>query len=355
MLDAQSFGLEDGRVFSVHGSPDGMVGLREVPWLRGATQLWWRWSDQGCARWPREQIRCWGDDTYGQIGSQPSCPVTWTALPEPPKDSAEWPEFEPESRRSVTCSQPVPSLNARGASDLTDPMAEICALRDGALWCWGHLQGKLRPRCPRESLTIPPEKDATYICRAPRRMPGFDGIVRLVGDSCALDARGSLRCRVPDSDGELEERPTSFWSGIRSVALNWSRICVVLVDGDLQCTERQVGGAGHSGRLALGAPLRSLKIAAGATEVTAYEPPGDASFCALLKDRTVACWGDNYGDTPVAIPGVKDVVELKLGAGNACARTEAGAVYCWGVPVSNELGPVTPYVPVPPMPLVIPP
>jgi hypothetical protein len=363
LLDAYTFAFEDGRVFGATSRFHQGADLTEIRWLRGATRIWYRDGEDGCALFDNSEIRCWGDDTYGQIGSQPSCPVTWTALPEPPKDSAEWPEFEPESRRSVTCREPVLSRHALGATDLVLTGDGTCGVRGGSVWCWGQLDDNLKPRCPQESLTVPPVKESARICRVPRRMPGFEGIVQLVGwgmrgrrgDTCALDTAGSLRCRLFDSNGDLTERATAFWGGIRGAALGSDRVCVVLVGGEVQCTARQGADDGNLPRLGLGAPLQSLDIAIGATAIVSSEAPSSSAFCALLKDRTVACWGDNYGDTAVVIPGIHDVVELRLGDANACARTEAGAVYCWGVPVSNELGPVTPYVPVPPMPLVIPP
>ncbi|MBX3199524.1 MAG: hypothetical protein KF850_12035 [Labilithrix sp.] len=62
-------------------------------------------------------------------------------------------------------------------------------------------------------------------------------------------------------------------------------------------------------------------------------------YCALLSDKTVACWGAN-GDgqlgrgpsyvydsaTPARVGGLSDVVELE----HTCAVTAAGDVFCWG-------------------------
>ncbi len=79
------------------------------------------------------------------------------------------------------------------------------------------------------------------------------------------------------------------------------------------------------------------------------------SYCVLLTDATVACWGDHYGAAPVPVPGVRDVEELSMSYDETCARTKEGAVYCWGIPIGDELGPQEPGVPVPPLPLVFPP
>jgi Regulator of chromosome condensation (RCC1) repeat len=64
----------------------------------------------------------------------------------------------------------------------------------------------------------------------------------------------------------------------------------------------------------------------------------DESFCALLRDGTVACWGANKdgqlgrGDasddsaTPARVVGVSDIVALD----HTCAVDKTGAAWCWG-------------------------
>lgn len=68
---------------------------------------------------------------------------------------------------------------------------------------------------------------------------------------------------------------------------------------------------------------------------------GDFHSCALMKDRTVRCWGRNrdgeIGDgtdtdrtRPVLVKGVSGVQELALGANFSCARMSDKTVRCWG-------------------------
>jgi len=64
----------------------------------------------------------------------------------------------------------------------------------------------------------------------------------------------------------------------------------------------------------------------------------DDSFCALLDDGTVACWGDNrrgqlgHGEvsigsaTPARVEGLTNVVTLD----RSCAVDKDGAAFCWG-------------------------
>lgn len=79
----------------------------------------------------------------------------------------------------------------------------------------------------------------------------------------------------------------------------------------------------------------------------------ERSTCALLSDRTVRCWGTNelgqLGRGPVVDAGVDNapapvanltkVTQLSGGPNGYCARTEDGAVACWGDNQAGQLGP----------------
>jgi len=73
--------------------------------------------------------------------------------------------------------------------------------------------------------------------------------------------------------------------------------------------------------------------------------------CALLRDATVWCWGDNNrgqlgvpamptpsSATPLRIPGVTDAVAVALGAGYGCVLNRLARVSCWGVVPNLLLG-----------------
>jgi len=92
-----------------------------------------------------------------------------------------------------------------------------------------------------------------------------------------------------------------------------------------------------------------------------------SGFCALLQDKTVACWGDNHSAqlalnpdlitgipgsaVPVRVGGLTDIRYLDRG----CAIDGAGATWCWGTgpylqstssPTTTEVTPVK--LPIPP-------
>lgn len=71
------------------------------------------------------------------------------------------------------------------------------------------------------------------------------------------------------------------------------------------------------------------------------------SFCALLADKTVHCWGSNLqkklgydvdggplpmSSSPHRLPSLSNITSVSVGGDNGCARAEGGNVHCWGAP-----------------------
>ena len=80
---------------------------------------------------------------------------------------------------------------------------------------------------------------------------------------------------------------------------------------------------------------------------------GSKFACALLKDETVWCWGENgsgvlgNGSTedsyiPVKVANIKNVKQIAAGNEHACATTDNGDGYCWGSNSHGQLGSDTP-------------
>lgn len=70
-----------------------------------------------------------------------------------------------------------------------------------------------------------------------------------------------------------------------------------------------------------------------------------AAYCALLRDKTVQCWGTNqlnrlgyavdggaipYSPSPHRVPSLSDVTSLSVAGDNACVTDGSGKVTCWG-------------------------
>jgi alpha-tubulin suppressor-like RCC1 family protein len=106
---------------------------------------------------------------------------------------------------------------------------------------------------------------------------------------------------------------------------------------------------------AAGGPRAAAAIApraVGAPRVVDLQYGG--SFCALLDDGHVACWGDNMGDSlgdgtneprslPRLVPGLDSVTRLRgLPSLGFCALREDASLWCWGFDVwGGPAAPVT--------------
>lgn len=161
---------------------------------------------------------------------------------------------------------------------------------------------------------------------------------------CARIA-GHIHCtHEPSPDSALASTPPL--PGIDdavSLALGRGFGCAATRDGGILCFgDNEYGQLGGN----LRAPRSDKPIAvvgiSGARRVVA----GDRHACALLRDGTVRCWGNNdHGQTgsathylPAArelvsadvVEGLSDVIDVAAGATATCALDSAHRVTCWG-------------------------
>jgi alpha-tubulin suppressor-like RCC1 family protein len=298
-----------------------------------------------CALLVDGRVRCWGDNSFNQLGYQNRLPVGDDEFPSGAGD--------------VNVGGPVTQI-AAGES-------HTCALLDTrAVRCWGFAGAA-----------------ALGYGRSPElNEPAAYGDVTVGGDvtqidvglrhSCAVLATGKVRCWGENESGELgyagrlpvgdDEVPASagdveVGGSVRQISLGAAHTCALLESGTVRCWgSNSRGQLGYPHTWNVGddeAPTSAGDVQVGApvVQVTA----GDAHTCALLAGGTVRCWGfagsgrlgytnpQNIGDDEhpavagdVAVGGT--VVEISAGAEHTCARLQGGAVRCWGSGVTAALG-----------------
>jgi alpha-tubulin suppressor-like RCC1 family protein len=195
-------------------------------------------------------------------------------------------ELPPDTSAPV----PVTSIEAGDAF--------VCAVRGGAVWCWGDDRfGQLG-----DGGTTPQSRPVQVI--------GIDDATAVVaGEShaCALRSDHSVWCWGNNDFGQLGSRDN--------------------IDQH--------------------APLRIAGLGA-ATAITA----GASHTCARLDDATVWCWGSNdqmqvgidSSGADVSVPTpvmLDDVAEVAAGEQHTCARTTDGSVWCWGSNSDSQTSAVT--------------
>ena len=144
-----------------------------------------------------------------------------------------------------------------------------------------------------------------------------------------------------------------FRSGVSAIALGAEFSCG-LKDGGAKCWGRNDSGQIGNGITGTAfTPGQVTGLNPGTTKAIAT---GGKHACAITSTDTVKCWGLNeHGQlgatapttcgtpalpcakSPVAVPGLTNVVALALGGQHSCALTASGGMKCWG---SNGAGAV---------------
>lgn len=268
--------------------------------------------------------KCFGANNYGQVGNN--------------------------SGSDALLSENVVGLSS-GVTAISAGDWHNCALSTGGgVKCWGrNTSGQLG----NNSLTNQ---------RTPVSVSGLaSGVVSLTGGSlhtCALTTGGGVKCWGYGASGQLgngetvtQKTPvdvTGLTSGVTAITAGLYHTCALTSGGGVKCW-----GEADAGRV-LGTgvttdqktPVDVTGLTSGVTAVSA----GEYHTCALLTDGTVRCWGrNNYGqignaswdnqNLPVDVAGLSaPVVSIAAGGYHTCAVTNAGALTCWGLGTSGQVG-----------------
>ena len=199
-----------------------------------------------------------------------------------------------------------------------------------------------------------------------------------VGHTCAILDTGAVRCWGYGGNGRLgygnvnwigdNETPGSvgpvvLGAGRRAVAISAgsAHTCAILDTGAVRCW-----GVGLSGRLGYGnvndvgdneAPGSVSPVFLGPGRRALAISAGTSHTCAILDTGAVRCWGsgsdgrlgyantDTIGDNetpgsvgPVFLGAGRRAVAISAGANHTCAILDTGAVRCWGIGSSGQLG-----------------
>ncbi len=245
-----------------------------------------------CAILDNDSIKCWGRNSYGQLG------------------------YNDVMSRTAPPATTVDLGSGRTAKTLVLGKFHSCAILDDAsVKCWGsNTFGELG-------------YGDTTSRRAPPATPVDLGAGRTAtalaleySHTCALLDNGTVKCWGNNTSGELgygdttqrtapPATPVDLGAGRTATALAVAayRSCALLDNGSLKCW-----GLNYYGQLGLGDTTSrtvppTLPVAFGAGRTVRAVSLGESHTCAILDDHSVKCWGRNH--------------EGQLGAGDLLDRT----------------------------------
>jgi hypothetical protein len=192
----------------------------------------------------------------------------------------------------------TPVAGLTGVSTLAFEGSTVCALLiDKTVTCWG---------------------DNTY---------GELGIGNITGPApCYL---------YSESVCALTPTPVPSLSGVTAIVEGGAYACALITGGAVSCWGKinyTATGPDITGPKSPvpGQPCNSTPTAVpGLSGVTAIA--AGSQVCAVLADKTVACWDGGEGTVPVAVAGVQNAVAVAAGYDSVCALLTDGTVSCWGV------------------------
>jgi alpha-tubulin suppressor-like RCC1 family protein len=308
-------------------------------------------SAHSCAVTPGGHVKCWGENSRGQLGR-----TTTTGVPPLAADAG-----------TVT-----------NAVAVCTGTSHSCALiADGTITCWGdNTYGQGGVSNASSSFINPPSASVLNITTA-------IGISCGGYHTCATIADGSTMCWGYNAYAQLGNNTTSSslsnytpvpvqihgggaTAGLsRAVMSGGYHNCTMSAQGTAACWGYNGWGnlgdgtnLGDSGTSSRWTPV-AITMQGGASVTAKSMDLGGAHSCAVITNGTVQCWGNNpkgeLGDgtttssyspintTAFTVPGagVNLVTSVSAGQGFTCAKTTHGNLYCWGSNASGQLAATT--------------
>jgi len=301
------------------GQADAQFRALDVPGLTSGVVAIAGGLRHACALFNDGSVKCWGDNSQGQVGD-----ITHTFAFATPTQ--------------------VYTLTSGISAIATGSLHSCAVTTGGAVRCWGdNRHGQLGDGISGLHRTA---SDVVGLAS------GVNAIAAGDAYSCALLASGAVQCwgfndhgQLGDTTNTIGRAPgnvTGLSSGVMAIAAGFAHACAVTSAGALRCW-----GANSAGQLGDGMTIDRLSpvdvngLPANVVAVAA----GRFHTCALTQDGGVKCWGSNFlgaiGDgsfqdrlSPTDVSGLASGVKaIAAGTSFSCALMTSGSVKCWGTAV----------------------
>ena len=318
-----------------------------------------------CALTSTGAMKCWGSNSYGQIGTlasgQQKTPI------DVPGFTINISAIAVGDTRmcALTTTGEVKCIGngvansntsgiTSGAISISSGYANSCALMSyGGVKCWGdNWTGQLG--------------DGTWVNRSPAvnvkgLTSGVTAITSGIQFTCALLSGGSVKCWGANNYGQLGDGTTSnrneptqvsgLTSGVVSISGGYEHTCAVLTNGEAKCWGRNGYGELGDGTTTNRSVPTSVKVNGQPIFGIASISGGLRHTCVITTGGAAKCWGFNGNGslgngtiidslTPVDVVGLDSGV-LSIDAGKSfttCATVTGASVKCWGGNWAGNVG-----------------
>jgi alpha-tubulin suppressor-like RCC1 family protein len=192
-------------------------------------------------------------------------------------------------------------------------------------------------------------------------LQGVAGIAVGRTHACAFNLAGNAACWGDNDEGQLSVDTRLKYSYRAKGVTGLGKVLGMASKEDHTCA-LQAGGVvscwGHNSSAELGDGLDNLTRpkkrhmpmpVVGLPKPAIAIAAGSEHYCALLADKTVACWGNNrlgqlgssgpkLSSQPLLVSGLTNVTALSLGANHSCALKTDSSIVCWGSNTHGQLG-----------------
>lgn len=275
-------------------------------------------TSHSCALLLSGEVRCWGQNTSGQLGNG----------------------------QIISTNAPVQAIPG-AVTEISAGGSGTCVVKNGGAYCWGYNATYRVGNGLSGNVVSTPTAVSTLSSNVAK-------IETALNRSCAVTTDGALYCWGTSTYGELGVLPLSaiqptpaliVGSGVSSVSLGVNHTCYQTTGGSLRCF-----GLGTQGQLGDGqatntaTPVTPVNMSSGVTAFSA----GGSNTCAV-KTGAAYCWGKagSIGDgallqrnVPTAVTGLSQGVssiDVSSQGAFSCAMTNLGAK-CWGDNAYGQLG-----------------